>query len=663
YHQLLAAPMFIRLLAALALLTATLAHAADAPPIGAFFDTPAFTGASLSPTGKYLAVRIGFDNGRERLAVVELASNKIAVVAHFTDADVNHFMWVNDERLVFDTRDRLTAPGDTRTGPGLWSVNRDGSGFRQLVNIRSSITRSGTHGWPLLPPDTFLLGQRTGQNDEFVYVVRRVRHAAETPHEELQRLNTSNGRTTSVNAPGDVMRWMLDARGEPRLALVMDKNVLQVWYRDPQRDDAWRLLRSGDTFQGEKFAPVGFTPDGSLYVAARKGEDQAALYKVNLADGSLAADPLLKVANFDFVGALVVQDGGLAGVRYVSDGAATVWLTPKYKALQETVDALLPSTINTISLPARPETPWALVVAESDVQPPVYLLFNTETQKFNRIGETRPGIRPQVMGKRSLVHIPARDGLELPAWLTLPAGRAASKLPLVVLVHGGPFTRGGYWHWEAQSQFLASRGYAVLEPEFRGSTGYGERLFRAGWKQWGLKMQDDVADATRWAIGKGYTDPARVCIAGASYGGYATLMGLINDPQLYKCGIEWAGVTDIQLLFTGNWSMSDDLTDEWRTYGMPVMIGDPDKDGAQFTATSPLHQAARLTQPLLLAYGTADHRVPIYHGKKFFDAVSKTNKQVEWIEYPEEGHGWALAKNRIDFWTRVEQFLDKNIGH
>jgi len=176
-------------------------------------------------------------------------------------------------------------------------------------------------------------------------------------------------------------------------------------------------------------------------------------------------------------------------------------------------------------------------------------------------------------------------------------------------------------------------------------------------------MQDDVADATRWATSQGYADPARVCIAGASYGGYATLMGLVNDPQLYKCGFEWVGVTDIPLMFTGTWYGSDDFPEEWRAYGMPAMIGDPDKDAAQFAATSPLRQAARITQPLLLAYGGADRRVPIYHGKKFLDAVRKTNQQVEWIEYPEEGHGWALPKNRIDFWTRVEHFLDKNIGH
>ncbi len=273
-----------------------------------------------------------------------------------------------------------------------------------------------------------------------------------------------------------------------------------------------------------------------------------------------------------------------------------------------------------------------------------------------------PQIRPAEMGSRKLAHYAARDGRDIPVWLTLPPGGKDHKLPMVVLVHGGPFMRGGSWNWNADDQFLATRGYAVLEPEFRGSVGFGDAHFRAGWKQWGLKMQDDVADGTRWAIAQGTADARRICIAGASYGGYATLMGLINDPELYRCGVDWVGVTDIDLLYDSGWRYASDLPQGWKQYGMPVLIGDRVKDAAQLQATSPLRQAARVTQPLLLAYGGADVRVPITHGLKFYDAVKAGNPNVEWIEYPEEGHGWALPKNRIDFWRRVEKFLDKNIG-
>jgi dipeptidyl aminopeptidase/acylaminoacyl peptidase len=175
-------------------------------------------------------------------------------------------------------------------------------------------------------------------------------------------------------------------------------------------------------------------------------------------------------------------------------------------------------------------------------------------------------------------------------------------------------------------------------------------------------MQHDVADGARWAIAQGIADPKRICIAGASYGGYATLMGLVNDPDLYKCGVNWVGVTDINLMYTGTWFGESDASTDWKEYGMPELIGDPVKDAAQLKATSPIEQAARIKQPILLAYGGSDRRVPISHGRKFYDAVKATNRNVQWVEYPEEGHGWHLEKNRIDFWTRVEKFLDKNIG-
>jgi dipeptidyl aminopeptidase/acylaminoacyl peptidase len=332
------------------------------------------------------------------------------------------------------------------------------------------------------------------------------------------------------------------------------------------------------------------------------------------------------------------------------------------KALQARVDQALPGLINEISPAPRAETAWVLVRSYSDIQPPAWNLFHTETGRLNKVGASFPAIDPARMARQDALRYPARDGLEIPAMLTIPNGSDRKNLPLVVLVHGGPYVRGGEWGWNPQAQFLASRGYAVLEPEYRGSTGFGDRHYRAGWKQWGLKMQDDIADGARWAIAQGIADPKRICIAGASYGGYATLMGLINDPDLYKCGVGWVGVTDIGLLYTGHWSFRSDLTDSWKEYGMPELIGDLKKDAAQFKATSPIQQAARLRQPLLLAYGGSDRRVPVYHGRQFYDAVKATNPHVELVVYEEEGHGWTLPKNRIDFWRRVEAFLEKNIG-
>jgi dipeptidyl aminopeptidase/acylaminoacyl peptidase len=199
----------------------------------------------------------------------------------------------------------------------------------------------------------------------------------------------------------------------------------------------------------------------------------------------------------------------------------------------------------------------------------------------------------------------------------------------------------------------------VLEPEYRGSRGYGDRHYRASFKQMGLAMQDDVADGARWAIAQGIAESGRICIAGGGYGGYSALMGLANDADLYKCGINWMGMTDIEVMFDPGYRTS---SFDYLERSMPVLIGDREKDAALLKAASPIHHAARIKQPLLLAYGGYDRSVPIVHGVRFRDAVRKSNADVEWVEYAEEGHGLYLVKNRVDFWARVEKFLQRNIG-
>jgi dipeptidyl aminopeptidase/acylaminoacyl peptidase len=347
----------------------------------------------------------------------------------------------------------------------------------------------------------------------------------------------------------------------------------------------------------------------------------------------------------------------MLGVRYLTDARATQWFDPEMKKIQEQVDALLPGTVNLLDCGQCDQRERVLVTSYADRQPATYRLFSGKTGTLAPITDSRPWIKPKTMAARDMVRIDARDGESMPVHVTRPNGQK-TPLPTVVLVHGGPFVRGGEWEWDAESQFLASRGYVVVEPEFRGSTGFGFKHFRAGWKQWGLAMQDDVADAALWAVKQGYADPKRICIAGASYGGYATLMGLANDPDLFKCGVNWVGVTDIDLMYSIHWSDSSDV---WKRYGMPRLVGDRKRDAEQLAATSPVKLASKLTQPLLMAYGGVDVRVPIDHGTIFRDAVRKTNKDVEWVAYPEEGHGWLLPANNVDFWTRVERFLDKNL--
>ena len=640
------------------------------PPIADFFGNPEFSGALLSPSGKYLAVRLGRKDHRDALAVITLSDNSIKGVGNFSDADIGSFDWVNDERLVFTATDRTVGQGDARYAPGLYAANRDGGKFIQLASRAGKpfITvgvGSAIHSHELLPWNTYLLGQRNSQDSEFIYVVNpAMQFPGQIDRVDLQRLSTLTGRYTTFKRPGDSMNWLLDNNGEPRLTTTVEKGVSTIYYRDPAKDQEWRKLIDYGTYTGGKgsFTPLAFGPDGTLYVVSHGGKDKTAVYTFNFATNKISDQPLVVLDGYDFHGHLIFGKNKVLGVRRLTDALDTTWLDDGMKAMQAKIDAMLPNTINLLTLPTKPEAPWVLVVSYSDLFPPRTMLYNSDTQTLNLVGGSYPHIDPTRMAQESLVHYKARDGLDIPAWLTLPRGGGGKNLPLVVLVHGGPYVRGTAWGWNAEVQFLASRGYAVLEPEYRGSTGFGAKHFRAGWKQWGLKMQDDIADGARWAIAQGTADAKRICIAGASYGGYATLMGLINDPDLYKCGIDWAGVTDINLLYDGQWNFTSDLPDGWKQYGMPELVGDQVKDAEQLKATSPLLQASRIKQPLLLAYGGADMRVPLPHGTKFYKAVKEGNPNVEWIEYEEEGHGWALPKNRIDFWGRVEKFLAKNIG-
>ena len=641
--------------------------AAPLPPIERFFENPSFSAARLSPDARRLAIRVNGAGKRDVLGVIDLDTMAARVIANFDDVDVGAFEWVNNERLILDTVDQQLGVGDRDYAPGLFAVDHDGAHFTRLASRSAAPFVSDGTARPLLPWHTYLVHQKGAQDSEFVYVTSPVRKGTsgtgDVDHVDLLRLNTTSGRATAVGRPSSTQGWLLDHKGEPRLAMSIDGGTEAIWYLDPATSE-WRKLAEFGLFKGGPgaFTPLAFGPDGTLYVSRRGRSDKLALYRFDFATNQVKAESLVEVADYDFSGSLVTTSDKLLGVRLLTDAESVVWFDADMKTLQARLDVLLPRTVNLLSVAARAATPWVLVESYSDLQPRFTSLFNTATGKLIKVGETHAKIDPARMSKQDLVHYKARDGLDIPAWLTLPRGSTGKNLPLVLLVHGGPYVRGGQWGWHPEAQFLASRGYAVLEPEYRGSTGFGFKHYRAGWKQWGLAMQDDIADGAKWAIAQGIVDPKRICIAGASYGGYATLMGLVNDPGLYQCGIDWAGVTDIALLANGHWSFTSDMSETYRHYGMPDLVGDLVKDAAQLTATSPLAQAARITQPLLLAYGGADRRVPLYHGKKFYEAVKRTNPDVEWVVYPDEGHGWAVPKNRIDFWTRVETFLDRQIG-
>lgn len=650
-----AAFVLVAVLAASTLARPAVAQPAPMPSIEDFFRNPAFFDAKLSPDGKRLGVIVGATGKRKQLAVLDLdARDKVRTVASLSNADVGNFRWVNDRRLVFTIVDLAAGAGEQYV-TGIYAVDADGAEMRQLAGVRDPGLRVNikdrTLDWRTRlratvddGSDDIVVSQRF--DEEFLGVLR---------------LNTRTGIATRMaqTGPKGAYDWVLDTKGQPRY-VVADwdgTTTLSVW--DAARR-AWGEVARWPSYGGFAITPAHMDFNDDLYVMANPdGFD--ALYRFDPQAKRLQPDPLVRIDGFDFDGFAEFDHGArkVLGVHFTTDAPTSHWFDPAMKAAQSRIDALLPGTSNRISCGRCLSNPFLLVFARSDREPGTYYLYEAATGKVERLFRQRPWLDTRSMGRRDFVRVPSRDGKRIPTWLTLPPDfKKGAPRPAVVLVHGGPWSRGGSWVWSDEAQFLATRGFVVIEPEYRGSAGFGKDWYEAGFKQWGLAMQDDVADATRWAAANGYAQPGRVCIVGTNYGGYSALMGLARDGDLYRCGVTMAGVTDLDLLYT---SAQTDFTEQALKFGMPMRVGDRKKDAEQLRNTSPVYLADRINRPLMLAYGGEDRRVPVEQGRRFYNAIVKTNAQVEWILYPDEGQRWLLESNRFDFYARLEKFLARHL--
>jgi acetyl esterase/lipase len=662
------------------LLLATAAQGADAPqapsaiPAESFFDNSFISTPVISPQGDAVAMLVRNKAGRRQLAIVDTHDlHKVTIAASFDDVDVHGARWVDDQRLVFDTwKEDRSAWG--QKGSGLWAVDRTGANLRMLItaNWEQQPAQTGTSvvSRALRPDHQLVRTLRDGTGDIIVAHITHGeavgapgRYHVEVSGEVPLRQDTRTGHVTPLitgEVPDNVYEWIIDEKGSVLGAVARSENTSRLLVPE---GGSWKeriaFVRYGVSPGAFDFDEVA--ADGRVYVERATGEagGTKGLYRLDLGTGKTESAPVIDVRGFDYRGSLVGDHGRhrLLGVHYVSDGPGTVWFDPDLAALQKKVDARLPGLSNEIDPADCGCAERVLVISTSDHQPPLYFLYDRTDDTLAQIGMRRPDIQARQMADTDFVRIKARDGEDLPVWVTKPKGKG--PWPAVVLVHGGPQIRGWKWGWDPEFQFLASRGYLVVAPEYRGSKGYGFAHFKAGWKQWGLAMQDDIADATRWAATQGLADPARICIAGASYGGYATLMGLVRYPDLYRCGVAWSAVTDINLMYDIWWSDSDD---DWKDYGLPVLVGDKVKDAAQFDATSPLKQAAKITRPLLLAHGGIDRRVPIEHANQLREALQANHAPLTWVLYPEEAHGWYKPETRADWYRRMQTFLDAQIG-
>jgi dipeptidyl aminopeptidase/acylaminoacyl peptidase len=632
------------------------AAAATPAPVKDFFRTPALSSVAYSPDGKFIA-GLREVRGRLNINVVDLSTRRALIITNFSDGDVREVRWINNQRLLFSMYDRQRGGGD-QIGPGLFAINRDANDMRQLVE-RSIVT--GSQRMMAAGTEFHSRVYENGQWTDDIVVEVPSMQAQGRFVSNLHRLNTTTGRSTplTVGGPSDVAKWVLDHKLAPRAAVSQREGVTRVHLRDAA-DAPWRVIFEYGPEEIEKSVdPLNFDGEGRLYVSAYAGSDNAAIYRYDAKANRLEAEPVFALKGFDLLGGLRITpaDGRLIGIDYEADREGTFWVDPALAKWQAQIDQALPNRVNRMQVPADPSTTPILVRSYSDRDPGRIVLFTTASGALQTVSQARPWIDAERMRPTQFYRYAARDGMSIPAQLTLPEG--SGKFPLVVMHYGGPWVRPIDWAWDPHVQFLVSRGYAVFMPAPRASTGFGAKLFKAGWKQWGLAMQDDVADGVQDLIKRGVVDAKRVCIAGASYGGYMTMIGLVKEPELYKCGINWVGVTDPSFMFTVTWTDFNEV-DAGR-YSLPLLIGDTKKDAEQFKRTSAVERGAEIKQPVLMAYGALDRRVPLVNGEKMLAALKPHNKNVEWVVYPDEGHGWLREDNNIDFWTRVEKFLAANL--
>ena len=650
----------------LAAAVTTFAATAGEVAVEVFYREPDIVEAALSPSGRRLAIRTGVGADRLSLAVLDLdAGGQPTIAARFSDADVGDFDWVNDERLLLRLVDLTLGGGEQLFGPGLFSVKHDGSELRELVAPKRPFVGGRRIEREPLDWRHGLLAVPAGAGNEVVVGRYEFDRKGDLDKIIPLRLDVTTQRVQPLveRAPEHTHRWLFDSRGEPRLAIATHAGRTR-FLRPDAAGGGWKQIADFPSLAWD-YVPRFVDAAGDIYVTTSDGPaGYSVLRRLDLATGRPEAQPLVSTPGFDFRGHLVFSDapgGTVLGVRTVTDAETTVWFDARMKKLQAAADARLPGRVNRLDCRrCESDDIVVLVTSWSDQEPGHLWVYRPGKDSWFDVGRVRGDVDPRRMGTLDLHRIKARDGLELPVWVTQPAGPAPTQpRPAVVLVHGGPWLRGVSWGWRDDAQFLASRGYVVIEPEFRGSDGYGRRHERAGWRQWGLAMQDDVADAVLWAARQGLVDPARVCIAGGSYGGYSALMGLVRHPELYRCAVAWVAVTDPRLMFEESWR--NDMSAEARNHGLPRLIGDPVADAAALAAAAPVEHAARIKAPVLLAFGGEDRRVPIEHGRRMRSALRDAGQEPEWILYPGEGHGWLKPANRYDFARRMENFLARHL--
>ena len=471
---------------------------------------------------------------------------------------------------------------------------------------------------------------------------------------DVYELDLASGKLTEIaQNPGNITTWGADHAGKLRYAIETDGVEQTYLYRADASGPFKPVLKT--TFR-DQFVPQVFTADNrKLYVASNLGRDKVAIV---LVDPATAREEEMIYARDDVdVGGVVWSKARkrLAYANYQTWKNERHYLDPDAKSLFERLEAKVPG-YEVIVQSTTDDESGLIVAATSDRTQGTRYLYDRKHDRLTKLGDVTPWLPEAMMAAVKPIEYKSRDGLTIHGYLTVPNGAAAKKLPVIVNPHGGPWFRDG-WGFNPEVQFLASRGYAVLQVNYRGSTGYGRKFWEASFKEWGFKMQDDITDGVQWLIKEGIADPKRICIYGGSYGGYATLEGLVKTPDLYACGVDYVGVSN---LFT----FMKTIPPYWKPFlgMMHEMVGDPEKDKERMTAASPALNADRIKVPLLIAQGANDPRVNKDESDQMVAALKARGIDVPYIVKDNEGHGFHNEENQFAFYEAMETFLDKYIG-
>jgi dipeptidyl aminopeptidase/acylaminoacyl peptidase len=639
------------------------------PPAGAgpvplefFTKFDEFGGVKISPDGEFIAALAG-KYGRSMIVFQDLKNKKtVASVGVPDNREIDEYYWVSPTRLIYTIAQRW--PGQVQpiaTGE-MRGINRDGSGLREIYGYRAEESTLDTHIARRKASYAYpeLLSSLKKDADHILiaeYPWRRISTGwIHDPDAKplVSRLDVYSGKKQRVDAaPLVEARLLLDRDDNVRFAY--GRNLAQQYAISwkPQPDSEWESFDLKG-FRDESVYPQRFSSDNrSVYVTGvRDGEKYEGLYRLDLQTQQVEKVYAFENTDVDHI-VTDFADHEIIGVRGYAQRQSDFWLlkddpaAQTYQALQR---AFANQRVRVTS--ASDDGRLVVVLVDSDVNPGDYYVFDTVTKRADFLRAGRVWIEPKQMRPKEPFTLKARDGLELQGYVTRPAGDGPH--PMVVLPHGGPHRYRDYWEFDWEAQLLASRGYAVLQVNFRGSGGYGMDFQNAGYREWGAKMQDDVTDATHWAIEQKIAPADRICIYGASYGGFAALMGAAREPDLYRCAIGYAGVYDLQLIRESG-DASDSSFD--RSYWDRVL----GSDVAKLRAQSPVYNAQSIKAPVLLIHGKADETADYEHAKRMRAALEQNQKKFEWLALGAEGHGIYDEESRREVYERILQFLDANL--